>query len=219
MWQKKDNSLYKKFEFKDFSEAFGFIAQVAGLAEQQNHHPKILNNYGVVEIWLTTHSEKAITEKDEKLATAIDRLVSPAEKAEENTQLTEAKLFTDGGSRGNPGPSALGYVIYNFDDEVIKKDSKYLGEITNNQAEYLGLKTGLEACLELGVRTLEVYMDSLLVINQVKGLFKVKNTDLMPINAEVRALAAKFETISFTHVPRAMNKLADTMVNECLDAR
>jgi len=219
MWQKKDNSLYKKFEFKDFSEAFEFINKVAALAEQQNHHPKILSDYGEVEIWLTTHSDKSVTEKDERLAAAIDNLSSLPEKSEASVQLTEAKLFTDGGSRGNPGPSALGYVIYNFDDEVIKKDSKYLGVITNNQAEYLGLKVGLEACLELGVETLEVYMDSLLVINQVKGLFKVKNVDLMPINAEVRELATKFETISFTHVPRAMNKLADTMVNECLDAQ
>lgn len=219
MWQKKDDYLYKKFEFKDFSEAFGFISQVAGLAEQQNHHPKILSDYNAVEVWLTTHSKNAVTEKDESLAAAIDKLSSPPEDSGERAQLTEAKLFTDGGSRGNPGPSALGYVIYNFEDEVIKKDSKYLGVITNNQAEYLGLKVGLEACLELGVVTLEVYMDSLLVINQVKGLFKVKNADLMPINAEVRALAGKFETISFTHVPRAMNKLADTMVNECLDAQ
>ncbi len=219
MWQKKDDYLYKKFEFKDFSEAFEFITHVAGLAEQQNHHPRILSDYGVVEIWLTTHSEKSVTEKDEKLAASIDKLSVHAEKPKGETQLTEAKLFTDGGSRGNPGPSALGYAIYNFDDEVVAKDSKYLGVITNNQAEYLGLKVGLEASLELGIRTLEVYMDSLLVINQVKGLFKVKNAELMPINAEVRALAAKFETVSFTHVPRAMNKLADTMVNECLDAR
>ncbi len=219
MWQKKDDSLYKKFEFKDFSEAFGFVTQVAGLAEQCSHHPKIMNDYNVVEIWLRTHSEQAITEKDERLAAAIDRLLRAPEDPRAGTQLAEAKLFTDGGSRGNPGPSALGFIILKMDDTVVKKDSKYLGVTTNNQAEYMGLEAGLKACLEMGVKVLEVYMDSLLVVNQVKGIFKVKTPELMPINTEVKKLASQFETISFTHVPRALNKEADTMVNQCLDAQ
>lgn len=219
MWQKKDNSLYKKFEFKDFSEAFGFVTQVAGLAEQQDHHPRILSDYNQVEIWLTTHSSGGVTTKDEKLAESIDRFIEASKTEESLGGLNEAKLYTDGGSRGNPGPSALGFIILKMDDTVVKKDSKYLGITTNNQAEYLGLEAGLKACLAMGVNVLEVYMDSLLVVNQVKGVFKVKTPELVPINAEVKKLASQFETISFTHVPRALNKEADAMVNACLDAQ
>lgn len=220
MWQEKDNALYKKFTFKDFSEAFGFMEKVAVLADQQNHHPTWTNTYKEVEIWLTTHTENSITDKDKTMAKSIDEMSSDAPNEQENTQsIDHAKLFTDGGSRGNPGPSALGFVLLDSTDNVVKKGSKYLGTITNNQAEYMGLQAGLEEALSMGIKDLEVYMDSLLVINQVKGLFKVKNAELLPINQAVKALAQKFESISFTHVPRAMNSIADQLVNECLDAQ
>lgn len=133
--------------------------------------------------------------------------------------ITQAKLFTDGGSRGNPGPSALGYVIYDMEDNVVKKSSAYLGVTTNNQAEYQGLLVGLEAALELGIKELEVYMDSLLVINQVQGIWKLKNAELVPHHTAIRKLIPQFEHVTLTHVPRAMNALADSMVNECLDAQ
>ncbi len=76
MWQKKNNALYRKFEFKDFKQAFEFMGQVAKAAEQQNHHPRWQNEYGKVEIWLSTHSAGKITEKDHKLADKIDRIYS-----------------------------------------------------------------------------------------------------------------------------------------------
>lgn len=129
----------------------------------------------------------------------------------------KVKLFTDGGSRGNPGPSAMGFVILGLDDSEIKKDSKYLGVTTNNQAEYQGLQEGLLACLKMGFREVDVYMDSLLVVNQMKGLFKVKNRDLWPIHDAIKDLVSKFKKVSYTHVPRELNKIADGMVNQCLD--
>ena len=129
------------------------------------------------------------------------------------------KLFTDGGSRGNPGPSAIGYAIYDLDDTLLHKDSKYLGITTNNQAEYQGLKVGLEKCRSLNVREVQVYMDSLLVVNQMKGIYKVKNRDLWPIHESLKILIPEFGKVSFNHVPRELNKLADSMVNECLDAQ
>lgn len=127
------------------------------------------------------------------------------------------KLFTDGGSRGNPGPSAMGFVILDQQDNEIKKDSKYLGITTNNQAEYQGLQEGLKACLAMGFREVDVYMDSLLAINQMKGIFKVKNRDLWPIHDSIKDLATKFKKVTYTHVPRELNKIADGMVNQCLD--
>ncbi len=219
MWQKNNNYLYQKFEFKDFDEAFLFVEKVAEIARKLNHHPKITNIYNVVELWLSTHSAGGVvTEKDKEFATKIDELFAP-KKPNTVDKLGEAKLYTDGGSRGNPGPSAAGCVLLTMDDSVVKKDSKYLGLTTNNQAEYLALELGMEAALELGVKQLDVYMDSLLVVNQMKGLFKVKNRDLWPIHQSIKELAKKFQKISFNHVPREMNKIADGMVNECLDAQ
>jgi ribonuclease HI/pterin-4a-carbinolamine dehydratase len=225
MWQEKNNSLYQKFEFADFNQAVDFINKVASAANELNHHPKIVNSYNVVELELSTHSAgNKVTDKDRQLAEIIDALRHEPEAAQDistnsTAGLVRAKLFTDGGSRGNPGPSALGYVILDMRDGIIKEESEYLGETTNNQAEYKGLIAGMQDALSMGVRELEVYMDSQLVVNQVKSEWKVKNGDIQPVNAEAKALAAKFKRISFNYVPRAMNKIADGLVNECLDSQ
>jgi len=131
--------------------------------------------------------------------------------------LEQARLYTDGGSRGNPGPSAAAYVICNMADNVVEKTGKYLGNITNNQAEYLGLVTGLERAKELTVSELKVFMDSELVINQMNGFYKVKNADLAPYYQKATELAKSFTKITFTHIPRELNKTADTEVNRILD--
>ena len=133
------------------------------------------------------------------------------------TELTEVKLYTDGGSRGNPGPAASGWVILNLEDKIIHESGFYLGQNTNNAAEYTALKKGLEDVLKMGINKLQVYMDSLLIVNQVKGTYKVKSPELLPIYQDVKMLIDKFEHISFTYVPRALNKEADRMVNETLD--
>lgn len=140
-------------------------------------------------------------------------------KDEKNTtKITELKLYTDGGSRGNPGPSALGYVIYDLEEKVVKKGSKYLGITTNNQAEYQAVKEGLGSCLELGAHKVEVYMDSQLVANQMNGIYKIKNRDLWPIHQAIKQLVEQFKGgVSFTYIPRSLNQNADAMVNLELD--
>ncbi|HEU5004955.1 MAG TPA: reverse transcriptase-like protein [Candidatus Saccharimonadales bacterium] len=138
---------------------------------------------------------------------------TPAEVA----ALDVAKLYTDGGSRGNPGPSAAAFVICNLDDSVVEKSGIYLGVTTNNKAEYQGLRLGLERARELGVEDVRVFMDSQLVINQVNGAYKVKNPDLLPAYQEVIALSKLFNKTVFTYVPRELNKLADKEVNRILD--
>ena len=218
MWQETNNSLYRKYEFKDFDEAFEFIEKIAVKARELNHHPKIVNSYNIVELELTTHDTGGVTEKDRNLAAKIDEILSkPAQTT--SVKLEKAKLYTDGGSRGNPGPSALGYVILDMNDGEIKKESEYLGVTTNNQAEYQGLERGLKDALAHGIKDLEVYMDSQLIVNQVNGLYKVKNAELQPIYAAVKQLAGQFDKITFTHVPRRLNSIADGMVNECLDSQ
>jgi ribonuclease HI len=133
------------------------------------------------------------------------------------TKLTEAKLYTDGGSRGNPGPSATGFAIMDMNNNIVVKKGEYLGVTTNNQAEYQALKSGLAEAERIHVRQLHVYMDSLLVVNQMLGIFKVKNRDLWPIHATIKDIASKFDKVTFTHVPRNLNKIADAAVNEALD--
>lgn len=128
------------------------------------------------------------------------------------------KLYADGGSRGNPGPSALGYALLDKNDTIIEKSGQYLGITTNNQAEYQALKAGLLEARKLGAAEVDVYMDSLLVVNQMKGIFKVRNRDLWPIHDAIKDIIRGFKRISFMHIPREMNKLADGEVNDTLDA-
>ena len=152
---------------------------------------------------------------------ASSSLVIPTNLYNDHMQQTpkEVKLYADGGSRGNPGPSAGGYVILDMDDSVLVKNGKYLGVTTNNQAEYHSLKGGLEQAIKMGCRTVHVYMDSLLVVNQMKGIYKIKNRDLWPIHQAIKELIPQFESVHFQHVPRELNKLADAAVNETLDAQ
>ena len=131
-----------------------------------------------------------------------------------------AVLYADGGSRGNPGPSALGFVIVEKGNEenVLHSGNKYLGVTTNNQAEYHAAIAGMEWALDKGIQKLDVYLDSMLVVNQLKGIFKVKNRDLWTLYETAQGLSEKFTTIQFTHVPRELNKKSDREVNKALDA-
>jgi pterin-4a-carbinolamine dehydratase/ribonuclease HI len=220
MWQEKDNKLYQKFDFKDFAEAVKFINQVAEIADSLNHHPTVKNTYSTVELWLSTHDAgDTVTEKDIEFAKQIDQLANanPKPKVDTIEVHKEVKLFADGGSRGNPGPSASGYVVLDMHDKVIVERGVYLGITTNNQAEYQALKFGLEETLKLGAREVSVFLDSLLVVNQMKGIFKVKNRDLWPIHDAIKEMVPKFKKVTFTHVPREFNKLADAEVNKMLD--
>lgn len=131
--------------------------------------------------------------------------------------LSEAKLYADGGSRGNPGPSASGFAVMNMEGQVIVKEGVYLGVTTNNQAEYQALKLGLEHARKMNISVVHVYMDSLLVVNQLLGKFKVRNRDLWPIYEAIKQMVPSFKRVTFTHVPRELNKVADSAVNEALD--
>lgn len=226
MWQTTKHGLYKQFVFKDFKQAWAFMERVAAAANRLDHHPRWQNEWNVVDIWLSTHEENLqITDADHELANTIDTLVEnsqnsllEASDAEKTTHITEVQLYADGGSRGNPGPSASGYVLLDMSDKVVLSAGEYIGITTNNQAEYQALKLGLEAALKnFQSREVHVYMDSMLVVNQMKHIFKVKNRDLWPIHDAITALLPKFDKVTFDHVPRELNKLADIEVNKALD--
>jgi ribonuclease HI len=129
----------------------------------------------------------------------------------------EVTISTDGGARGNPGPSAAAYVIVSSNGSFITKGGSYLGITTNNQAEYQALKLGLEKAVELGARVVHIRMDSLLVVNQMQGIYKIKNRDLWPIHQNIKDILKHFNHYSFTHVPREENREADATVNQILD--
>jgi ribonuclease HI len=128
-------------------------------------------------------------------------------------------IYADGGSRGNPGPSASGFVIKDPTEKVLFRGGEYVGVTTNNQAEYQAVKFALEKALELGAKNAKVRLDSLLVVNQLNGIYKIKNKDLWPIYIFIKELITKFKTVTVSHVRREFNKEADAMVNRVLDER
>jgi ribonuclease HI len=130
----------------------------------------------------------------------------------------KARLSTDGGARGNPGPAAYGYVLESEDGHVLDARGEAIGVATNNVAEYSGLIAGLEKALELGVTDLEVISDSELVVKQMQGDYKVKNETLRELHDQANDLARRLEKVTYTAVRRAHNELADRLVNEALDS-
>lgn len=142
--------------------------------------------------------------------------------------MTKLLLYTDGGSRGNPGPAAYGYVIYDLTNQpthpdlgagiILEKCGNYLGITTNNLAEYEALKAGVKWVLDNHpLAELAIRMDSLLIVNQIKGIFKVKNANLKPIYLEVISLLKQLPKYTIEHTYREGNSLADSLVNEALD--
>ena len=129
-----------------------------------------------------------------------------------------ARLSTDGGARGNPGPAAFGYVLETEDGTVLDARGEAIGVATNNVAEYRGLLAGLEAALERGVEDVEVVSDSELVVKQMRGEYKVKNDTLRELVEDAHALESRFRRVSYTAVRREHNELADRLVNEALDS-
>jgi ribonuclease HI len=130
----------------------------------------------------------------------------------------KAKLSTDGGARGNPGPAAYGYVLETEGGTVLDARGETIGVATNNVAEYRALVAGLEAALARGVTELEVVSDSELVVKQMRGEYKVKNEALRQLSLKAGRLACELGSVTYTAVRREHNELADRLVNEALDA-
>ena len=129
----------------------------------------------------------------------------------------KAKLFTDGGSRGNPGPAAYAFVLEAEDGTVLDARGEPIGVATNNVAEYAALVAGLERAVEVGVDELEVVSDSELLVKQMRGEYRVKNRALRDLFLDASGYARKIRRITYTVVRREHNELADSLVNEALD--
>ena len=129
-----------------------------------------------------------------------------------------ARLFTDGGARGNPGPAAYGYVLEAEDGTVLAAHGERIGVATNNVAEYRALIAGLEKAVELSVPEVEVVSDSELLVKQMTGEYRVKNAALQQLSIQASRLAREIGRVSYTAVRREHNELADRLVNEALDS-
>lgn len=128
-------------------------------------------------------------------------------------------IYSDGGARGNPGPAGIGAVLYDEDKNILARISRYIGETTNNQAEYQAIVAAIEKAAELGAAELECFLDSELVVKQLNHEYKVKKQELQPWFVRVHNASLKFRKVSFKHIRREQNKEADKLANEAMDRR
>lgn len=128
-----------------------------------------------------------------------------------------AVLRTDGGSRGNPGPAGIGFVLEDDDGAIIRSGGRFIGEATNNVAEYRALIWGLENAIEADVDLARVYLDSELLVKQLNGAYKVKHANMKPLYARACDLLARLAPVEVVHVFRDQNTAADALVNQALD--
>ena len=153
-----------------------------------------------------------------KIGAPTSRIIQTSENAQVLPASDFATIYTDGGSRGNPGPSGLGYYIIGPDGKEIKRGGEFLGFSSSRLAEYYGLKEGLEQAIELGLKKVHFKSDSLMMVNQMNGIYKVKNPDLIQVHTDVLKLLENLDAYSFAHIPRGQNEEADAEVNKVIDA-
>jgi ribonuclease HI len=188
-----------------------------------------------IKVRKVTEVERAARESAEDLDAAMneskvdrdrrkkDRVVAAAAEREaervEVARPVRTRLFTDGAARGNPGPAGAGAVIISPEGHVVAKLGKYLGETTNNVAEYTGLILGLKRAKAMGLRELDVLADSELLVKQLSGEYAVKADHLRPLHEEAQALLKGFDQVEVRHIPREENAAADEMSNKAIDLR
>lgn len=128
-------------------------------------------------------------------------------------------IYSDGGARGNPGPAGIGAVIYDEEKNIVHEISEYLGETTNNQAEYRAVIAAIEKLKEFEVEELNFFLDSELVVKQLNGQYKVKNAGLAPLFVKIHNARQSFKKVTFCHVRREYNKEADALANKAMDRK
>ena len=137
--------------------------------------------------------------------------VSPRDTA------TSVTIYVDGASRGNPGPSGIGYNVVDVDGHTIERGGKFIGFATSRVAEYYAMRNGVNLAIKLGLKTVRFVSDSLMVVNQLNGIFAIKNQDILPIYQDIEDKLKNFEAVSFTHIPRSSNSVADHEANAAID--
>ncbi len=206
---------------EDSETQYIFIVYTAGLSEGNLVAAQRYDKY----IW----QEKQYIQQDELTASTIVLLgldqsnsilslgIETIDKNVVKNISDKTIIYSDGGSRGNPGPSASAFAILDGNENIIATGGVYLGITTNNQAEYQAVYQALKKAKELGVTKIDFRLDSNLVVNQLNGVYKIKNRDLWPIYQDIKDISSSFEKISFVHIRRELNHMADGLVNKILD--
>ena len=194
-------------------ESFGFGGQVASA--------RTADASSATSASRTASTPKAVSAASKAVASEAKAPRANERGAQTATTLQPRKLllYSDGASRGNPGPAGAGAVLMKPDGTIVARIGKYLGRQTNNHAEYMALIIGLRAALELGVTEIEMVADSELMVKQIKKIYRVKNEQLRPLYEEACALIARFHRASIRHVLREYNREADEMSNRAIDER
>lgn len=159
----------------------------------------------------TNLSEASASVLEVEANKVISDRVSPRNTA------NSATVHVDGASRGNPGPSGIGYCIYDSSGKVLEQGGEFIGFASSRVAEYYAMKKGVERALALGLKTARFVSDSLMVVNQLNGIFSVKNKDILGIYQDIKQMLDEFDSVSFTHVPRSSNVVADNEANQAID--
>ena len=169
----------------------------------------------------TTAGDVGLVRLDEASASVLEIMAGRYRDVVKTTgysgETKAATVYVDGGSRGNPGPSGVGYYIVAADGMVMKRGGEFLGFSTSRLAEYYGLKEGVEQAVELGLKSARFVSDSLMLVNQMNGVYAVKNRDLLLVYEDIWRLLNKLDSYSFEHVPRIRNLEADKEVNRVID--
>jgi len=174
---------------------------------------------GMERVQLTTLLARLADTLEPRPAPRVPQAASLPLEPPTGTGRTALKVYSDGAARGNPGPAGAGAVLKNAQGQVVEKLGQFLGDNTNNFAEYMGLLLGLKRARELGIQEVEIYADSELMIRQLSGRYQVKSPTLRPLFDEARALLRGFSRFTLTHIPRAQNADADEMSNRAIDER
>ena len=169
---------------------------------------KFIKDLNHSNIHLNETSITVLEIEEEKITT---NRISPRDTANSIT------INVDGASRGNPGPSGIGYCIHDSSGRIIERKGEFIGFSTSRLAEYYAMRKGVERAIELGFKTAHFISDSLMVVNQLNGIFHIKNQDIVPIYDDIRKKLEQFEAVSFTHVPRSKNLIADSEANAAID--
>ncbi len=147
----------------------------------------------------------------------IENSKSVSSRSSSRDTVNSVTINVDGASRGNPGPSGIGYCVHDSDGRIVKRGGEFIGFASSRVAEYCAMRKGVELALELGFKKARFVSDSLMVVNQLKGIFSVKNRDILPIYQDIQRKLDDFEAVSFTHVNRENNAQADHEANLAID--
>jgi ribonuclease HI len=226
---------YPGFDRDSIGKLVNAAADRVEEAELDNEEPAPAKGKSGLRVRKVSEVERAARQSAEEVEAAMNESkaererkrkerVAAAEKEREAELVQEARpprarLFTDGAARGNPGPAGAGAVIMSPEGRLVAKMGKFLGENTNNYAEYMGLLIGLKRAKAMGIKELEVLTDSELMVRQLNGDYAVKAENLKPLYAEAKALLGAFSEIGVRHIPREENKAADEMSNRAIDER